>query len=267
MNAAVGPFRTSPPTIGLTATTGARRGEQRLADAGDGEDRGDRGERVGGADHDRARARDRREHLRAGLRLLGAAELEALDDALGALADHELLERAPAGGRADPGAHGVVAHRQHPRAHADRLVQARERRRRLQAVLLAQPRALQAPREVAVAEVEPHLVAELAQRVHHREGVVAQAPAARVDQVGQPEGDEVRVGGDVRAVDLDVIAGVRDHRETRGSSTTSSMPRASFAPPVPPARTTTSPASPDITPRVRQAAPPGGCRRGPCSGS
>ena len=144
---------------------------------------------------------------------------------VGALADHELLEGAPAGGRADPGAHGVVAHRQHSRAHADRLVQARERRRRREAVLGAHPRALQAPREVAVAEVEPHLRAELAQRVHHREGVAAQAPAALVDQVGEPEGDEVGVGGDVRAVDLDVVAGVRDHGEPRGLDDVEHAPR------------------------------------------
>ena len=41
----------------------------------------------------------------------------------------------------------------------------------------------------------------------------AQAPAALVDLVGEPVGHEVRVGGDVDAVDLDVVAGVRDHDE------------------------------------------------------
>ena len=45
------------------------------------------------------------------------------------------------------------------------------------------------------------------------EGVVAQAPAALVDAVGEPEGHEVRVGGDVAAVDLDVVARVGDHDE------------------------------------------------------
>ena len=103
----------------------------------------------------------------------------------------------------------VIAHRQHLGAHADRLVQARERGRRREA-LGEHPRALQAPREVAVAEVEPHLHAELPQRVHHRERVVAQTPAALVDQAGEPEGDEVGVRRDVRAVDLDVIARVDD---------------------------------------------------------
>ena len=75
------------------------------------------------------------------------------------------------------------------------------------------PRAPQAQREVAVAEVEPHVLAELAQPVHHVEGVAAQAPAALVDAVGEPERHEVRVGGDVAAVDLDVVARVGDHDE------------------------------------------------------
>src|SRR5215212_3477378 len=42
-------------------------------------------------------------------------------------------------------------------------------------------RALEADREVAVAEVEPDVLAELAQGVHDDEGVIAQAPAAIVD--------------------------------------------------------------------------------------
>ena len=75
------------------------------------------------------------------------------------------------------------------------------------------PRALEADREVAVAEVEPDVLAERAQGVHHHEGVVAQAPAAIVDAVGQPVEDEVGVGRDVAAVHLDVIAGVGDHDE------------------------------------------------------
>ena len=33
--------------------------------------------------------------------------------------------------------------------------------------------------------------------------------------VGEPERDEVGVGGDVAAVDLDVVAGVGDHGEVR----------------------------------------------------
>src|SRR6185503_5093139 len=71
--------------------------------------------------------------------------------------------------------------------------------------------AAQADREVAVAEVEPDVLAQLSEAVHHMERVVLQAPAALVDPVGEPERHEIRVGGDVAAVDLDVVAGVGDH--------------------------------------------------------
>ena len=40
--------------------------------------------------------------------------------------------------------------------------------------------------------------------------VAGQAPAALVDAVGEPERDQVGVGGDVGAVDLDVVGGVGD---------------------------------------------------------
>ena len=73
-----------------------------------------------------------------------------------------------------------------------------------------QPRALDAPREVAVAEVEPDVGSELAQRAHHLERVAAQAPAALVDHVREPEAHEIRIGRDMRAVDLDVVARVHD---------------------------------------------------------
>ncbi len=76
------------------------------------------------------------------------------------------------------------------------------------------PRALQAPREVAVAEREPRVRrAEVAQRVHDVERVAVEAPAALVDRVGEPEAHEVGVGRDGRAVDLDVVAGVDDDDE------------------------------------------------------
>ena len=104
------------------------------------------------------------------------------------------------------------------------------------------PRALEPDREVAVAEVEPHLARRARAARHHVERVAGEPPAALVDPVGEPERDEVRVGRDVRAVDLDVVARVGDHRRARRRRT-SSMPRASFAPPVPPARTTTGPGS------------------------
>ena len=72
-------------------------------------------------------------------------------------------------------------------------------------------RPLEADRQVAVAEVEPDVDAERAQPVHDGEGVAGQAPAALVDLVGEPERHQIGVGRDVGAVDLDVVAGVRDH--------------------------------------------------------
>ena len=158
---------------------------------------------------------ERLEHLGRRPGLLDAPELDVLDRAGRALADHELLERVPGPARLDVRADGLVAHRQHLRLDAQRRAGLVDR--------LGQPGALGEPagaahaqREVAVAEVEPDVVAELAQAVHDVEGVAGQAPAALVDAVGEPEGDEVGVGGDVGAVDLDVVGGVGDDDELVG---------------------------------------------------
>ncbi len=69
-------------------------------------------------------------------------------------------------------------------------------------------------REVGVAEVEPDLLAERPQPVHHLEAVAVQSPTARIDAVGEPERDQVGVRADMRAVDLDVVAGVGDDRQS-----------------------------------------------------
>ena len=68
----------------------------------------------------------------------------------------------------------------------------------------------------AIAEVEPHLDAERPQGVHHREAVVSQPPATLVDPIGEPEGHEVGVRRDMRAIDLDVIACVSDRHQALG---------------------------------------------------
>ncbi len=204
----------------------------------------------------------------AGFRLLGAAELEALDDALGPLADHELLEGTPAGGCADPGADGVIAHRQHARAYADRLVQARERRRRSEVVVLTQPHTLQTPREVAVAEVEPHVAAERAQRVHHRERVLAQAPAAlhRSDRParrrrGPGRGRRARRRSRCHRPCSRSPRDARDPRRRRACPARASRRRCRRRA----RRRRCSIAT--LTPRARRAGPPAESRRGPCSGS
>ncbi len=73
--------------------------------------------------------------------------------------------------------------------------------------------AQQAHRQVAVAQPEPGGPAGGLERRHHLPAVAGDAPAALVDQVGQPPGHEIRVGRDVHAVDLHVVAGVGDHRQ------------------------------------------------------
>jgi hypothetical protein len=73
--------------------------------------------------------------------------------------------------------------------------------------------ALEPDREIAVTEVEPHVDAEIPERLHNVERVAGEAPAALVDQIREPERDQVGVGGHIGVVDLDVIAGVGDHHE------------------------------------------------------
>ena len=241
MNAAVGPLSTSPPTIGLTPPPARRRG-QRLAHARHGEDRRDRRQRVGRADHDRARAGDRRRAPAAVGRACSAPRNSS--PSTGPAARSRIMnswkERQPCG-VAHPRAHRVVAHRQHARSARRCAAFSRASAAVGRAPFGEHARALHAPGEIAVAEVEPDIRPERPQGVHHRKAVVAQAPAALVDLVGQPEGDQVGVGRDVRAVDLDVVAGVGDHHQALGARPRRAIPRASFAPPVPPASTTTSP--------------------------
>ena len=124
---------------------------------------------------------------------VGLPDLEPLDRPGGSVADHELLKGAPAVGCPHPGADLIVTGRQHRRPQADCRTQRRERLRRGVA-RTEHPGPLQAPCEVAVAEVEPHLDPERSQGIHDGEAVIAQAPAALIDQAGEPEADEVRVG-------------------------------------------------------------------------
>ena len=133
---------------------------------------------------------------------------------VGAVADHELLKRHPVRAALHPRAHGLVGHRQHARRDPERRPELGERVGQARA-LGEPPRALDPDRQVAVAELKPDVDAERAQAVHDRERVVAQAPAALVDDVGEPEHDEVGVRADVGAVDLDVVGRVGDHRQLR----------------------------------------------------
>ena len=125
------------------------------------------------------------------------------------IADHELLEGVPVPARPDERAQRRVRGHEHAGGHVERAPQLVDGVRQPPAG--REPlRAVQADREVTVAEVEPDLLAQGAQLVHRRERVVLDPPAALVDGVGEPERDQVGVGADVRAIDLDVVAGVGD---------------------------------------------------------
>ena len=137
-------------------------------------------------------------------------EVHVLDRSGATGSDHEVLKRQPASARHHASPDGCVAHRQDAarsfQCAGDRGVGIRE------PLALVEPAgALDPDREVLVTEVEPHVDRQPLETLHHAERVIGEAPAALVDPIREPERDQVGVGRHVRAVDLDVIAGVRDH--------------------------------------------------------
>ncbi len=231
MNAAVGPLSTSPPTIGLTATTGARLATERLAQLVDRQDRSDRDDRVGGADHDRVR---RPAIARSTSGVVPASRAPRNCTSCTSPCPRAWIrnscspdQRPSASTRVRTGRSLIGSTARADAESAPLSSRCASVRRRPCASACAR---LIADGQILVAEVEPDLVAELAQRVHHREAVALEAPAARVDAVGQPEADEVGVGGDVPAVDLDVVAGVGDHRQALGPDDVEHAPRQLRAP-------------------------------------
>ena len=149
-----------------TATTGAGAAAQRLAHPGHGEDRADRDHRVRRADHDRlARPRSPRAP-RGGARALAArAARRPRPGPARASTDHELLERPPAPGARAPTcapARRVIGSTR--ARHAERLAAPRRAPRSAARPRRSRRARTQAHREVAVAEAEPDVLAELAQR-------------------------------------------------------------------------------------------------------
>ena len=155
-------------------------------------------------------------YFRGGAGGTRAVEVDVLNRPGPAGPDHELLERPPAFAGHHAGPDGEVGHRQDPAGRVqcvgDRGVGIGE-----SLALLEPAGALDPDRQILVAEVEPHVDRQALEAVHHVEGVAGDAPAALVDPIGEPERDQVGVGRHVRAVDLDVVAGVRDHDELVGS--------------------------------------------------
>jgi hypothetical protein len=209
-SSSVGPFTERPPTSGETATTGARQERSAARIPVQGEDRADR------------------DHGFEGPTITARASASASSTcAVGAAAAAPSNSTFSTG----PAARSRISHSCSPHQRPPVMTRVRtgasligstragtpsaRRSASAAAVNVAPParpaRPRQADRQVPVAEVEPHVLAERAQRRHHLERVVAQSPATRIDAVGEPEGDEVGVGRDVAAVDLDVVARVGDH--------------------------------------------------------
>ena len=174
MKRSVGPLSTAPRTSGETATTGAS--VARSASAIPPTARIGPIEITGfdGPIRTARARRDRVEHLRRRRRRAGAEHLDALDRPRAPLADHELLEAEPAPRARTCVRTGGVGRRQHARRARRAPARAPSSVSVSRAPSAEPSRALEADREVAVAEVEPDLVAELAERLHDREGVVPQ---------------------------------------------------------------------------------------------
>jgi hypothetical protein len=154
------------------------RGEQRLADPGHREDRSDRDDRVARAEQDRLGA-SRSRRARPAPAARAARPRGRRRDVVGrAVAREVFLEVHAAPAREhDVRRAGILRH------HEDRAATP-SARRSSSAIAPSPPlrepqRAVVAVREVAVAEPEPGLVAERAERLDHRGGVALEPVAAR----------------------------------------------------------------------------------------
>ena len=199
MKRSVGPLTARPATSGLTATTGARRGGDRLAHPGHGEDRADRDHRVRGADHDRLGGGERLEHLgrRRGARRSPRARPPRSAASPRSRIRNSCSPRQPAGVRTR--VRTGCSHIGSTRARDA------ERPRDLglgggqRAALGEEVGPVEAGGEVAVGEPEPARARRArSSRSWTVKRVVADPPAALlVDLAGEPVGDQVGVGGDV----------------------------------------------------------------------
>ena len=125
--------------------------------------------------------------------------------------DEPLLERKLAGRSCDPGAQAVVGRWQngglHPQRRGD---PRRHRRERLPAPERLRPGEMEP--QVAVAELEPRLRAELLGRGARVPGLVRATPALLgVEQARERVDDRVEVGRDVETRYLEVVADVADN--------------------------------------------------------
>ena len=201
---------------GLAADDGAdgdaarAAGGHGLAQAGDGEDGADAEEGVAGREDEPLRVADGIGHAGGGNGLLRARETQARDLGRGGEAHHVVLEGELAVRRAHDGGDACVGGGQDGRVHAEGARQFGHDGVH-GAALAQQARAVHGGGEVAVAEVEPAVVAEAAQGVRHGEGVAREPPAGfGVDHAREGVDDDVDVGGNVQAEHLHVVAHVGD---------------------------------------------------------
>ena len=146
-----------------------------------------------------------------------AVEAQGMHARLAAAAHEVVLERQRAFVGVDERAHGIVRHGQYGGGDAERL---RDGCREIGELAAGgqQPGTAHVDGEVAVAEAEPGVAAELAQRIHEAPGLVAAAPAEdRVLQIGKRVGHGVDVGRDREPQVLEVIGGVDDRGDAGGA--------------------------------------------------
>ena len=229
MKASVGPLTTAPGHVGADRHHRRRRGRDRLAQArhrrgsGRSRSRGSRG---------RSRSRRRRSIAASASGVGAASAIPSTSTAsivgLAAIGDQELLQPAPAGrpcGRACARAARTSA-APAPRTPSARAIWAWASVRLPPSAMKLVP--VEAGREVAVGEPEPVGGAELHEPLEDGRAVALDPPALLlVDLVGEPVGDQVGVGRDVDAEQLDVVGRVRDHRQPVAQQRPACPPRAS----------------------------------------
>ena len=184
---------------------------ERVAQLAHREDRPDRDVRIARREQDQIGVGDRLEHSRRRPRRLLPLEAHGVDLVPVAARDEPLLERERPGRRLEPRPQPVVGRRQQPRRDAERRRQPSghrgERLARAQRL-----RAHEMEPEIAVAEREPVLAAERADRLERVPGLAAPPPAALlVGEAGERVEDRVEIRRDVEAEHLDVVADVADH--------------------------------------------------------
>ena len=235
-----GPFTARPPISGLIATQGALRRSSAPRISGDREDRPDRDVRIARRDQDHVRRVDRLDDARARARPSARPCSAPRRPRRGG---HGRRTRSGTG-TSRQASRGTFARDRRSRAGAAPPARARVRSARsprVSGIAVAQElRAHEMQADVAVAELEPGLAAELRDRSERLPGLVGPAPAALL--VGEARSacrgccpDRARRAGPSTSMSSATLPTM----ETLPGSTTPTRPRRNRAPPTPPERTAT----------------------------